>query len=188
MAPPTARREADAAKEKFAQNTCRSDPMTILNAYQQWDTEQRRGGYRAGDDFCHRNFLAGQTLQQLPKVKEHLLSALEKAGVFQMIAGGVASASDGSDRRRRSAGVPSELNVNGTNLTLIAALIGSALSPNFAIRVSTTSYATMRDKKCSMHMSSLNMPSRIDDLPEPINTKRQIYAFGLSRFADYYVS
>lgn len=81
----------------------------------------------------------------IQKIKEHILSSLDKAGVLRVSGGGGAD-SQVSFRRGGNTVIPESLNVNGDSLPLLSALIAAAVAPNFAIRTSEKSLRTSQDK------------------------------------------
>lgn len=152
LAPLAAREEAAATKKRFASNAFRSDPLAALKAFTEWFEIQKRGEHGRANSFAFDNFLSKPTLLQMAQVKEHLLGALDKAGVLEVSAGGVAaplnlSSKSGRGRFGPSAiEVPRELNVNAGSEALLAALIAVAVAPNFAVRKSQHLLATDRDR------------------------------------------
>ncbi|KAM0792093.1 hypothetical protein ACM66B_004797 [Microbotryomycetes sp. NB124-2] len=179
LSPPLLKAEADRAKNKFTPTEFRSDTFAVLNAYNEWWNLQSRGNYSAANEFAHTNFLSKPTLLLIAKVREHILQSLDKAGVLSISGGrdAIAARPGSTFRRHREAKVPASLNVNGDSLPLLSALVATALSPNFAIRVSEKSLRTQQDKSCTIHPSSVNSRRNEKAADLPVTSSKQIYAF-----------
>ncbi|KWU41514.1 P-loop containing nucleoside triphosphate hydrolase protein [Rhodotorula sp. JG-1b] len=182
LSPPAMKAEADRIKNTWAPTDFRGDPFAILKAYNAWWELQSRADYNAANAFCRDNFLSKPTLLLIQKIKDHLLSSLDRAGALQISAGGAAAppaAPVGRGRFARNAGpvIPSELNVNGDSLPLLAALIATAVAPNFAIRVSEKSLRTSQDRACAIHPSSVNSRKNEKASDAPVTSSKQLYAY-----------
>lgn len=140
LCPPAMKREAQAAKDSWADDEFRSDALAVLKAYNTWWEFERKNDYSGASRFCSDNFLSKATLLTISKVKAHLLQSLYDAGVIDISAGGQSVASS------RTPGIPPQLNQNGDSLPLLAALIATAAQPKFAIRTSPMTYRTPHDK------------------------------------------
>jgi len=133
--------EAQAKKASWAPDEFRSDALATLRAYNAWWAYQSRGEYVTANRFCVDNFLAKPTLLMIQKIKQHLLQALDSAGVLDVSAGGNA-------RRFDRNTIPPELNTNGECLPLLAGLIAIASQPKFAVRTGEKTLRTAQDKVC----------------------------------------
>ncbi|PRQ70928.1 hypothetical protein AAT19DRAFT_10468 [Rhodotorula toruloides] len=177
MSPPAAKEEADRVKNSWAPPEFRSDPLTILRAYTTWEEMQKSNQYQRANSFAYNNFLSKPSLLNILKIKEHLISSLDRAGVLQISAGGAAAPAQPAFGRGRFARgpvqIPPELNENGHLLPLLSALIATAVAPNFAIRTGSSTLRTSQDKSCMIHPSSVNSKRN-----EKSAASRQIYAFG----------
>lgn len=140
LCPPLMKKEAQAAKDSWADEEFRSDALSVLNAYNTWWEFERKGDYSGGSRFCGDNFLSKATLLTISKIKSHLLQSLFDAGVIDVSAGGLSGSS--------SRTIPPQLNENGDSLPLLAALIATAAQPKFAVRTSPMTYRTPHDKVC----------------------------------------
>lgn len=140
LCPPAMKKEAQAAKDSWADDEFRSDALAVLKAYNAWWEFERKSDYSGGSRFCNNNFLSKATLLTISKIKSHLLQSLYDAGVIDISAGGISGTSS------RIPGIPPQLNVNGDSLPLLAALIATAAQPKFAIRTSPMTYRTPHDK------------------------------------------
>jgi hypothetical protein len=168
--------QAAAAKNKWSPSGFRSDPLTILNAYNAWYEMQRRGDYMSANRFCNDNFLSKPTLLLITKIRGHLMQSLYQAGVIDVSAGGnVAS----TEPRSRELIVPPDLNVNGKSLPLLAALIAIASQPKYAVRTSEMTYRTQLDKMTFIHPASVN--HRRHAVGNDQAMEKQLYAFSEKR-------
>lgn len=149
------KQEASRKKNSFSPVEFRSDPLAVLEAFNQWHRMQSQGEYIRANRFCVDNFLAKPTLLMIEKIKGHLLQSLYRAGVIDVSAGGTVSSQSGLSARFPTT-VPAELNTNGDSLPLLAALIAAATQPKFAIRTGERTLRTQQDKMVFIHASSVN--------------------------------
>lgn len=134
--------EAASAKTSWSPTEFRSDALAALRAYNAWWSIQSRGEYASANRFCSDNFLSKPTLLMVDRIKKHLLTSLQHAGVLNVSAGGRVEPWG----RGRAITVPPELNVNCGSQPLLAALIAIASQPKFAIRTSERAFRTQLDK------------------------------------------
>lgn len=168
--------QAAAAKTKWSPSGFRSDPLTILNAYNAWYEMHRRGEYMSANRFCNDNFLSKPTLLLITKIRGHLMQSLYQAGVIDVSAGGnVAS----TEPRSRELTVPPDLNVNGKSLPLLAALIAIASQPKYAVRTGEITYRTQLDRVTFIHPASVN--HRKHAVGDNQAMEKQLYAFSEKR-------
>lgn len=150
LSPPLMKEQADRVKNSWAPQDFRSDPFAILQAYNAWWELQGKGDYSAANNFARENFLSKPTLLLIQKIKEHLVSSLDRAGVLQISGGGGGTTPQpffrGGGRRGGQIIIPAHLNQNGHSLPLLSALIATAVAPNFAIRISEKTFRTIQDK------------------------------------------
>ncbi|KAG2154843.1 P-loop containing nucleoside triphosphate hydrolase protein [Suillus clintonianus] len=168
--------QAADAKNRWTPPGFRSDPLTILNAYNAWHEMQRRGEYMSANRFCNDNFLSKPTLLLITKIRGHLMQSLYQAGVIDVSAGGNVAP---NDLRSRELTVPSDLNVNGKSLPLLAALIAIASQPKYAIRTGEMTYRTQLDKATFIHPGSVN--HRRHAVVNDQAMEKQLYAFAEKR-------
>ncbi|KAF7320340.1 hypothetical protein MKEN_00818800 [Mycena kentingensis (nom. inval.)] len=158
LSPMHLRAEANKVKLSWSNQQFRSDPLSVLAAFNAWWAFQSKGDYFAANRFCQDNFLSKPTLLMIQKIKMHLLQSLYRAGVIDVSGGGEAtrmsSARMGGPMDRLS--VPAALNVNGDSQALLAALIAIASQPKFAIRTGEKTLRTRLDKAVFIHSSSVN--------------------------------
>ncbi|TCD71529.1 hypothetical protein EIP91_008910 [Steccherinum ochraceum] len=185
MSPMHLKEESARRKMSFSADEFRSDALTILRAYRVWWSMQSRGDYRAANQFCMDNFLSKPTLLMMQKVKGHILQSLYDVGLMKVVAKGELAT---WEPRRGDDTVPSELNVNGDSLPLLAALITIALQPKFALRTSDKTFRTNQDKSVLIHPSSVNHSKhRKDDVKMAAlegldgRMEKQLIAFGEKR-------
>ncbi|BGP51359.1 hypothetical protein JCM10450v2_007297 [Rhodotorula kratochvilovae] len=183
LSPPLMKQEADRIKNSWAPQDFRGDPFAILQAYNAWWELQGAGNYVAANNFARENFLSKPTLLLINKIKDHLLSSLDRAGVLQISAGGAQAQAQpmpfGRGRFARGPVViPPQLNENGNSLPLLSALIATAVAPNFAIRISEKALRTSQDKSCAIHPSSVNSRKNEKAADVAITASKQIYAYG----------
>ncbi|GAA5900811.1 hypothetical protein JCM8208_004617 [Rhodotorula glutinis] len=180
LSPPLMKQEADRIKNSWAPQDFRGDPFAILTAYNAWWELQGAGNYVAANNFARENFLSKPTLLLINKIKDHLLSSLDRAGVLQISAGGAAQPAPFSRGRfgRGPIVIPPQLNENGNSLPLLSALIATAVAPNFAIRISEKALRTSQDKSCAIHPSSVNSRKNEKAADVAITSSKQLYAYG----------
>ena len=70
--------QADRAKRAFAGGEA-SDHLALLEAHQQWEREERRGG---GFDFARRHYLSAPTLRMVSKIKSQYRELLRDASLL----------------------------------------------------------------------------------------------------------
>ncbi|KAF5390271.1 hypothetical protein D9757_002934 [Collybiopsis confluens] len=164
--------EAAAAKMRWCPPNIKSDSLTALRAYNAWDVLQQNRQFDSASRFCVENFLSKPTLLLIHKLKGHLLQSLYPAGVIDISAGGSIGGSSSKYE------VPPELNQNGDNMILLAALIAVSSQPKFAVRASDKIWRTQTDKTTMIHPSSVNHPKHSESTHE---FTRHIVAFGEKR-------
>lgn len=126
VSPFNKRKEADKRKKDFA--ICNSDHLTVLKAYNKWLEANKRSRY-AGKVYADENFLSWKTLDTIVEIKHQYLELLVSSGFVPV---------DLRSRRKNyrtednifelSGG--NDMNVNGNNYRLLAALLCAALYPN----------------------------------------------------------
>ncbi|SCZ96644.1 BZ3500_MvSof-1268-A1-R1_Chr4-4g07510 [Microbotryum saponariae] len=186
MSPIAVKEQADLRKNTFTPKDFRSDPLTVLAAYNEWEHILSRQGMNRAYDFTRENFLSFPTLLLIQKIKQHLLQALDKAGVLELGTAGQGGGMNNRFRRRgRNVTLPPSLNVNADSMPLLSSLIAAAAAPNFAIRTSEKTFRTSQDKVCAIHPSSVNSrknekvaAQELDVAINEIVSSDQLYAFG----------
>lgn len=125
VSPFNKRSEADKRKKSFA--ICNSDHLTVLRAYKKWLEVSRKSRY-GGKNYADENFLSWKTLETIIEIKHQYLELLVASGFVP---------ADLSKRRKNFQQVDTiselsgnEMNVNGDNHRLLAALLCAALYPN----------------------------------------------------------
>ncbi|XP_069688827.1 putative ATP-dependent RNA helicase DHX57 [Periplaneta americana] len=122
VAPFAKKEQADIRKKEFA--TANSDQLTVLKAYKSWLKACSQSRY-AGQVFATENFLSWRTLVTLADIKRQFLELLASIGFIPVEIGGRRG---GSDNILSVTGP--ELNTNGENNRLLAAILCAALYPN----------------------------------------------------------
>ncbi|KAH7105753.1 P-loop containing nucleoside triphosphate hydrolase protein [Auriculariales sp. MPI-PUGE-AT-0066] len=181
MAPVVQKKEAQARKDSWALPDFRSDPLTVLRAYEQWWNYQGRGEYSAANQFCFENFLSKPTLLMINKIKGHLLQSCWTAGIVDVALGRTMGHSSMQPQRGNHP-MPHELNENGDSWSLLAAMITVASQPKFAVRTGERTFRTQREKSTFMHPSSvnhLNREGKDEALQSAIN--HDLFAFAEKR-------
>lgn len=125
VSPFNKRNEADKRKKSFA--ICNSDHLTILRAYKKWIEANKRSKY-AGKVYADENYLSWKTLETIIEIKHQYLELLVASGFVP---------ADLSKRKRNFQAFDNvielsghEMNENGENYRLLAALLCAALYPN----------------------------------------------------------
>lgn len=172
VSPVYQRQEARVIKNSWCSTSFRSDPLCILNAYEEWSKLQRIDPNRA-NRFTYKNMLSRTTLFQIQQVKENLFTSLVKANVIQVIKN---SRTFMPRYRKRVRETDPEFNVNAHSTSLLSALIAVS-SPHFAVRISQNVYRTAQDKSCFIHASSVCSAKFQPDKSKLPFVDRDIYAF-----------
>lgn len=107
FSPMDKREEADRVKRSFHMD---SDHLTLLRAYRGWERE-RRAGRTHERGYLFDNFLSGQTLRMIEKMKTQFKRLLQEVGFH--------------DRRRER-----DYNENSNNQALVKAVLVAGLYPN----------------------------------------------------------
>lgn len=124
ISPFSKRSEADAKKKQFS--ICNSDHLTVLAAYRKYQEACKRSKY-SGKCFAEDNYLSWKTLETLVEIKNQFLELLVSIGFVPV------------DLTKRRGKIQKddileitgpELNANGDNSRLVAALLCAALYPN----------------------------------------------------------
>ncbi|XP_050677662.1 putative ATP-dependent RNA helicase DHX57 isoform X2 [Leptidea sinapis] len=169
VAPFGKKTEADAKRREFA--CFNSDQLTTLRAYRKWQHAMKSSSY-AGLVFANENFLSHKTLLMLADIKHQLLGFLASIGFVPDV--------PALRKKTRNDSVAAltgdELNSNGSNDRLLAAILCAALYPN-VVKVLTPEksfhmqaggaiprqpnpdelkYKTKTDGYVAMHPSSVN--------------------------------
>ncbi|CAG4996985.1 unnamed protein product [Parnassius apollo] len=123
VAPFGKKSEADAKRREFACSN--SDQLTTLRAYRKWQLAMKSSTH-AALVFASENFLSHKTLMMLADIKHQLLGLLASIGFVPDM--------PALRRKMRKDSVASltgeELNSNGNNDKLLAAILCAALYPN----------------------------------------------------------
>lgn len=123
LSPQTKRDESKAVRTSFAEG--HGDLIADLEAYKQW-TARRQSNNSTRDIrvWCDQSFLSHQTLSEISTTRIQYLSSLKEAG---FIPADYYSYSGSASNAR----YPS-ININGSNLALLRALIAGAFNPQIA--------------------------------------------------------
>ncbi|KAJ8719500.1 hypothetical protein PYW08_011675 [Mythimna loreyi] len=123
VAPFGKKTEADAKRREFA--CSQSDQLTTLRAYRKWQ-QAMKSSTHAALVFANENFLSHKTLMMLADIKHQLLGLLASIGFVPDM--------PALRKKMRKDSVASltgdELNTNGNNDKLLAAILCAALYPN----------------------------------------------------------
>ncbi|KAL4817340.1 P-loop containing nucleoside triphosphate hydrolase protein [Aspergillus spinulosporus] len=117
VSPRERREEANAARAAFSKGD--GDLLTDLSAYQTWSDLVKTQGYWATQSWCATNFLSHQTLRDISSNKAQFISSLKDTAIIPV---------DYSE----SSPSFSRLNSNGSNRSLLRALIAGAFQPQIA--------------------------------------------------------
>ncbi|XP_058449185.1 putative ATP-dependent RNA helicase DHX57 [Malaya genurostris] len=124
VSPFSKRDEADSRKRLFG--IANSDHLTMLNAYRKWKDTTKRSRY-AAQCYAEENYLSSKTLQTIGEMKYQFLELLISIGFVPV---------DLSGRRGKFVKdeilelTGAEINANGDNNRLLAAILCAALYPN----------------------------------------------------------
>ncbi|XP_053681355.1 putative ATP-dependent RNA helicase DHX57 [Anopheles nili] len=126
VSPFSKRDEADNRKRQFA--IANSDHLTMLNAYRRWIEAAQKSRY-AGQCFAEENYLSGKTLSTIGEMKYQFLELLVSIGFVPIdLSGRNRAKRQQLDDLLKITGA--QINVNGTNNRLLAAILCAALYPN----------------------------------------------------------
>ncbi|XP_060804166.1 putative ATP-dependent RNA helicase DHX57 [Amyelois transitella] len=123
VSPRDKKSEADAKRREYA--CANSDHLTTLKAYRKWQQAMKISTH-AGFTFANENFLSHKTLLMLSDIKYQLLGLIADIGFVPALGRRVGR----SGRDCVASLTPEQLNVNGNNDRLLAALLCAALYPN----------------------------------------------------------
>ncbi|XP_055610130.1 putative ATP-dependent RNA helicase DHX57 [Uranotaenia lowii] len=124
VSPFNKRDEAESRKRLFG--IANSDHLTMLNAYRKWKETSKRSRY-AANCFAEENYLSTKTLHTIGEMKQQFLELLVSIGFVPL---------DLSGRRGKFVKdellelTGTEINSNGENNRLLAAILCAALYPN----------------------------------------------------------
>ncbi|XP_053697637.1 putative ATP-dependent RNA helicase DHX57 [Sabethes cyaneus] len=124
VSPFNKRDEADSRKRLFG--IANSDHLTMLNAYRKWKETTKRSRY-AASCYAEENYLSTKTLQTIGEMKYQFLELLVSIGFVPI---------DLTSRRGKFVRddllelTGTEINANGDNNRLLAAILCAALYPN----------------------------------------------------------
>ncbi|KAG0174156.1 hypothetical protein DFQ28_004676 [Apophysomyces sp. BC1034] len=105
------REEAKQARERFMYG--KSDWLTDMRAFDQWQQIIKAKGMREARRFCEENFLSFPTMTEIQSLKRQYLDALQDIGFYQ--------------RSRKE-----EYDANSGNVNLLKSVIFGGLNPNLA--------------------------------------------------------
>ena len=196
LSPMHLKTEAASKKLFWGHEDFRSDPLTVLNAFNAWSEIYSRGEHHSAHRFCIDNFLSKPTLLLIQKMKGQVLQSLYRTGVIDVSAGGQVDGS-GYDGSMKTLKVPPALDKNRNSLPLLVALIAIASQPRFGIRVGEKTFRTSNDRvliktpfliiyltdyflsqNAMIHPSSINNWRR-ENIDHP--DEKQLYAFADKR-------
>ncbi|XP_058058907.1 putative ATP-dependent RNA helicase DHX57 [Anopheles bellator] len=129
VAPFGKRDEADNRKRQMA--IANSDHLTMLNAYRRWMVAAKRSRY-AGQCFAEENYLSNKTLATIGEMKYQFLELLVSIGFVPLDLSGGRSRAKRQQLDDLAQLTGPEMNVNGDNNRLLAAILCAALYPNVA--------------------------------------------------------
>lgn len=124
VSPFNKRNEADKRKKSFA--ICNSDHLTILKAYKKWMEANNRSKY-AGRSYADENYLSMKTLETIIEIKHQYLELLVASGFIPI---DITSRRRNTQKDNISELSGAQMNANGENYRLMAALLCAALYPN----------------------------------------------------------
>ncbi|KAF8216088.1 P-loop containing nucleoside triphosphate hydrolase protein [Mycena galopus ATCC 62051] len=154
--------EADRAKVGF--RTENSDFLTIHNAFASW----RRTNPSFAREFCRKNYLSHQNLQQIEELRQQFLGYLIDSSFIQAdktFIRELTRARYGSRNRTRFVMVPPELDANSSNVFLLNAALTAGLYPKIlSIDHSSGQMRTIsNNQQSSFHPSSVNFGRKATD-------------------------
>ncbi|KAF9499777.1 P-loop containing nucleoside triphosphate hydrolase protein [Pleurotus eryngii] len=148
--------EADRAKHSF--RTENSDFMTVHNAFASWRRASDNGSFVR--NFCKRNYLSQQNLQQIEELRQQFLGYLVDSRFIQVDASFVRELNRArySRGRTRFVMVPHDLDSNSSNVDLLNAALVAGLYPKILSVDSQTGQmrTILNNQQASFHPSSIN--------------------------------
>ncbi|KAI0051742.1 P-loop containing nucleoside triphosphate hydrolase protein [Auriscalpium vulgare] len=154
--------EADRAKSSF--RTDNSDFMTLHNAFASW----RRASANASfvRQFCRKNFLSHQTMQQIEELRQQFLGYLIDSGLIQVDRAYIRELSRRvsfplaryNRGKTKFIAVPAELTAQSNNAALVSAALAAGLYPKIiSINPSSGQLSTITNNQTvAFHPSSVN--------------------------------
>ncbi|KDN44394.1 P-loop containing nucleoside triphosphate hydrolase protein [Tilletiaria anomala UBC 951] len=161
--------QADAAKAGF--KIADSDFMTIANAFNSW---RRAVSNNFGRQFCQKNYLSQQNLQQIEELRQQYLAYLIDAGFLQIDAEmrrDIARARYRSWGRPRFAMTPPEYDIYSSRVSIVNAVAAAGLYPKL-ISIDPSNYSLrtlINNQPVSIHPSSVNFKSKLSELPKSVH-------------------
>lgn len=140
---------ANDAKDSWSPLGYPSDALAVVLAYNRWYALQQSERDADARTFVDSNFLHEPTLRSYRHFKEQIYVALVDAGVFTVSA---RRSQFGAARTETLDGMPPSLNSNSDSIPLIAALLATSLTPNFAFRDDESTYTTVDGKVCAWYL------------------------------------
>ncbi|ESK98316.1 atp dependent rna [Moniliophthora roreri MCA 2997] len=156
--------EADRAKASFRVEN--SDFLTLHNAFASWRRASQNSGFVR--DFCRRNFLSHQNLQQIEELRQQFLGYLVDSSFIQVDKSVIRELNYArhSRNRNRFVTVPHEYNTNSANSSLVHAALVAGLYPKvLAVDAQSKQMRTISNNQvASFHPSSVNFGRKPKDL------------------------
>ncbi|KAF4605335.1 hypothetical protein EYR40_004119 [Pleurotus pulmonarius] len=155
--------EADRAKHSFrAEN---SDFLTVHNAFASWRRASDNGSFVR--NFCKRNYLSQQNLQQIEELRQQFLGYLVDSRFIQVDTTFVRELNRArySRGRTRFVMVPQDLDSNSSNVDLLNAALVAGLYPKILSIDSQTGQmrTILNNQQASFHPSSINFGRKPTD-------------------------
>ncbi len=184
--------QSDAAKLGF--KIADSDFMTMVNVFNSW---RRATANDFGRQFCKKNFLSNQILQQVEDLRNQYLTYLIDAG-FVQVSGetrrDIARSRYRPSGKMRFVSLPEEYNACSSSTAIVNAAAAAALYPkliaidqdNFSLKI------IGNNQPVAVHPSSVNFKSKIRELPKGVHhllyynimRSRKLYAWETSALDD----
>lgn len=150
------RPQAVQAKESWSHPHFRSDALTTLRAFKQFEVLVKRGQQHEVGRFTSANYLHRGAMNTILQIKEQLFDTMRSLGIFNAVLSRSADPR-GYQSSRIDLFMP-ELNVHSASLPLLTALVAMASTPKFALRIRESTFRTSQDKKALFEPTSVNHP------------------------------
>ncbi|UZJ54871.1 hypothetical protein CBS101457_004191 [Exobasidium rhododendri] len=168
------RTQAIETKDSWSNPIFRSDALTTLRAFNQFESLTKRGPQYEVGKFCSNNFLHRGAMQTILQIKEQLFETMRAEGILNAV---LSQNAEGRGHRgiRPVISMP-ELNIHSTSLPLLTALLAMSSTPKFAMRIKEKTFRTSQDKTCFLDQSSVNHP-KFTNREKEYAGEKDLYAF-----------
>ncbi|XP_066911197.1 3'-5' RNA helicase YTHDC2-like [Clytia hemisphaerica] len=157
LLPNVASQKSSAANAKLKLSSdSYSDQIAMLRAFQGWQRAKREGKEKV---YCARNFISLGTMEMVSGMRRQIIGLLRSLGLVRM----------------KGPGNMRDLNTNSRNWSIIKAVVGSGLYPNF-IKVDKENKVLVseKEKKVTIHNSSVLVARSEDKVQSTVSRANKL--------------